>query len=201
MTTETGPEVSAGTRDGGGHQLRRPADSPDPGLVGAAFPDLTLPDSDGIPRTLSALADGDPLVLQTFRGPWCPKEQTWFRELLPLQDEADVAYTRMVSLSVDQPEVLASLRDGLGARWTFLSDAERRYVDVLGLRETTDSTHRPYAPYAFVLLPDLTVSAAWNGYWYWGRPTRQELWLALREATRRVRSDWVVPGEAGDRAS
>lgn len=182
-------------------RLRRPRDSPDPGLVGAIFPDLRLPDHDAVLRTLSELVDGDPLLLQTFRGPWCPKEQTWFRQLLPLQEEADVAYTRMVSLSVDPPEVLAALRTGLGARWTFLSDAGRRYLDVLGLRETTDAIHRPYAPYVFVLQPDLSISAAWNGYWYWGRPTREELRLALRESTRRVRSDWVVPEEAGDRTS
>lgn len=172
----------------------RPRQSPDAGLVGAPFPDLELPDHDGITRRLSWLADGDPLVLQTFRGPWCPKEQTWFRQLVPLQDEADVAYTRMVSLSVDPPEVLSGLRAGLGARWPFLSDADRAWLDVLGLRETTDTTHDPYGPYVFVLLPDLTISAAWNGYWYWGRPTLEELRLALRLATRQLRSEWEVPG-------
>lgn len=171
--------------------MRRPRDSPDEGLVGAVFPDVDLPDQDGIVRRLSELADGDPLLVQFFRGPWCPKEQTWFRELLRLQDAADVAYTRMVSISVDPTETLRGLRDGLGARWPFLSDVERRWIERLDLRETTDTVHDPYAPYVFVLLPDLEVSAAWNGYWYWGRPCREELWTALRAATRRLRPDWT----------
>lgn len=177
----------------------RPRGSPDIGLVGTAFPDVTLPDQDGVRRSLSGLADGDPLVLQTFRGPWCPKEQTYFQQFVPLQEEADVAYTRMVSVSVDPPAVLAGLRAGLGARWPFLSDEHREWLDVLDLRETTDTTHDPYAPYLFVLLPDLTVSAAWNGYWYWGRPSMEELRLALRTATRQVRPDWEVQAST-DRA-
>jgi len=172
----------------------RPRQSPDAGLVGAPFPDLELPDHDGITRRLSWLADGDPLVLQTFRGPWCPKEQTWFRQLVPLQDEADVAYTRD-----GQPQrrpTRGPVRSARRARrpLPFLSDTDRAWLDVLGLRETTDTTHDPYGPYVFVLLPDLTISAAWNGYWYWGRPTLEELRLALRLATRQLRSDWEVPG-------
>ncbi len=39
----------------------------------------------------------------------------------------------MVSVSVDPPEVESAFRAGLGARWTFLSDAERRYLDELDL--------------------------------------------------------------------
>ncbi len=53
--------------------------------------------------------------------------------LVEFQDEVEVAYTRMVSVSVDPPEVESAFRAGLGARWTFLSDAERRYLDELDL--------------------------------------------------------------------
>jgi len=162
--------------------------------VGDAFPDLALPDHDGIRRELSELAAGDPVVLHTARGYWCPKEQTFARRVLvPLQDEAEVAYSRLVTLSTDPPETSRAFRAGLGARWPFLSDAEHRYVDELGLRETTDTVHHVYAPYAFVLSPDLTVRATWVGYWYWGRPTAEELRRELREAARAVRHDWDLP--------
>ncbi len=157
------------------------------------FPDLVLPDHAGGRRSLSELAAGDPLVLQTFRGPWCPKEQAYFTSLLRFQDEAEVAYTSMVSLSVDPPEVLSALRAGLEARWTFLSDAGREYLDVLGLRETTDTVNHPYQPAVFVLAPDLTVRAAYNGYWYWGRPGVDELRADLRALTRELRPDWEPP--------
>jgi hypothetical protein len=57
-------------------------------------------------------------MLQFYRGFWCPKEQAFFRVLVKLQDEAEVAYTRFVSVSVDRPETEAAFRAGLGARWT-----------------------------------------------------------------------------------
>ncbi len=165
-----------------------------PDLVpGSTFPDLELPDHSGIARTLIELAEGDPLVLTFFRGWWCPKEQTFFRGLTRLQDEMEVAYARIVSVSIDDPTVSAAFRAGLGARWTFLSDTERSYLEPLGLLETTDTVHRPYAPATFVLAPDLTVHAVYNGYWFWGRPTLDDLRHDLRAVTRTLRPDWDVP--------
>ena len=143
--------------------------------------------------TLTELAEGDPLVLTFFRGWWCPKEQTFFRGLVRFQEEAEVAYTRLVSVSIDLPVELSAFRAGLGARWTFLSDHERRYLDVLGLRETTDTVYRPYVPTAFTLYPDLTIHAVYNGYWFWGRPTTEELRRDLRAITADLRPDWEVP--------
>ena len=163
---------------------------PAPGQV---FPDLALPDHYGNPRRLSELAGGDPLLLQFYRGFWCPKEQAFFRGLVGLQDEAEVAYTRFVSVSVDPPEVEAAFRAGVGARWTFLSDADRQYVEALDLLETTDTLHRPYAPAVFTLYPDRTIHAAYNGYWFWGRPTLEELRLDFRHITRTIQPDWQVP--------
>jgi peroxiredoxin len=156
------------------------------------FTDLELPDHTGRPRTLSELAGGDPVVLVFSRGWWCPKEQRYFRGLVRLQDEFEVAYSRIVAVSVDPPEVQSAFRAGLGARFTFLSDHERRYLDELGLRETTDTVHDPYRPAAFTLYPDLRVHAAYNGYWYWGRPTHEEIRQDLRAITRAIRADWEL---------
>jgi peroxiredoxin len=161
---------------------------------GRRFPDLCLPDHVGNERCLSDLAGGDPLLLHFYRGWWCPKEQAYFRKLVRLQDEAEVAYSRFVSVSVDPPAVTAAFRAGLGARWTFLSDEGRRWVHELGLLETTDRTHEPYVPTVFVLEPSLRIHAVFNGYWFWGRPTNEELRQAFREVTRSIRPDWEVPG-------
>jgi peroxiredoxin len=160
---------------------------------GARFPDVDLPDHTGRSRSLSELAGGDPLALFTSRGWWCPKEQRYMRELCRLQDEFEVAYARIVAISVDSPEVQSAFRAGLGARFTFLSDADRRWLDRLGLREGTDTLHDPYRPAAFTLFPDLTIFGAYNGYWYWGRATLQELRRDMREITRQIRADWEVP--------
>src|SRR5215217_6112087 len=98
-----------------------------------------------------------------------------------------------VSVSVDPPAVSAAFRAGLGARWTFLCDADHRAVDDLGLRETTDTLNDPFVPAVFVLAPGLRVHSAYNGYWFWGRPTAAELVADLRAVTRAIRSDWDAP--------
>ena len=114
------------------------------------------------------------------------------RELVQLQDELEVAYARLAVLSVDPPEVQAAFRAGLGSRFVFLSDADRLWLDRLGLRESTDTVHRPYQPAAFTLFPDLLVHSSYNGYWYLGRATVEELRQDLRAIAREVRTDWEL---------
>jgi peroxiredoxin len=169
-----------------------PLDSPDADTSGAAFPDLDLPDHTGRLRRLSEVADGDPLALVFSRGWWCPKEQRYMREIVRLQDEFEVAYARLAVVSVDPPEVQAAFRAGLGARFLFLSDAERRWLPRLRLVETTDTVHSPYRPAAFTLYPDLTIHRAYNGYWYWGRARMEELREDMRAITRSIRQDWAL---------
>jgi peroxiredoxin len=160
--------------------------------TGGRLPDLELPDHSGNLRRLSELASGDPVYVNFFRGFWCPKEQAFFRLLVDFQREVEVAYARIVSISVDPPHVNAAFRAGLGARWTFLSDADRSYLDLLGLRETTDTLNNPYWPASFTAYPDLTIRSAFNGYWFWGRPTMDDLRRDFRAITMEIRSDWEV---------
>ena len=157
------------------------------------LPDVRLLDHSGNARSLSELVGGDPTILQTYRGPWCPKEQRFFRRLVALQDELEVSYCRLLSLSVDRPDVAYAYRAGLGARWPFLCDPDRAVLDELGLRETTDTTHDPYVPRVFVLRPDLSVHREYDGYWFVGRPTLDELVRDLRELSATVRPDWDAP--------
>ena len=166
---------------------------PRPPAPGDPFPDLELPDHAGRPRTLRGLVGDDPTVVQTYRGFWCPKEQAFFRRLVALQAEVEVAYARIVSISIDPPAVAAAFRAGLGARWTFLCDPDRTAQERLGLRETTDTVYNPYVPAVFTLRPDLTVHRAYDGYWFWGRPTLEELRRDMREVSRAIRPDWAAP--------
>jgi hypothetical protein len=139
------------------------------------------------------LGSAERQLLQFARGYFCPKEREFFRQLAAFQSEAEVAYTRMVTVTTEPPEIQAAFRAGLDARWLFLSDAERRYLDELELRETTDEVNRPYVPSVFTLFPDLQIHSVYNGYWYWGRPSMEELRRDLREITRSIRPDWEVP--------
>jgi len=161
---------------------------------GVRLPDLTLPDQDDVPRRLHDLPGGDPLVLHLHRGWFCPKDRTYLRQvLLPLAEELDVAYVRLVSVSVETPVVQAAYRAGLEARWTFLSDENRLLQSALDLRETTDTVHDPFVPTVLVADPDLVVQDVWNGYWYTGRATAEDLRQSLRRVSARLRPDWVLP--------
>jgi peroxiredoxin len=163
-------------------------------VAGTVLPDITLPDESGVPRRLADLPAGDPLLVHTYRGWFCPKERAYFKQvLLPLQEIADVGYVRMVSVSVEPPQVSAAFRAGLDARWTFLSDVDRAWQSTLDLREITDTVHDPYLPTVLVCDPDLTVRRAYDGYWMWGRPALAELWSDLRAATAAIRPDWSAP--------
>ena len=162
------------------------------GTATETFLDLELPDHTGRTRVLSEIANGDPVALFFSRGWWCPKEQRHLRGLVSIQDEFEVAYSKLVVVSVDPPEVQAAFRAGLGARFLFLSDAERLYLDELGLRETTDTVHNPYRPAAFTLYPDLRIHAAYNGYWFWGRPTLEEIRQDMRAISMAIRDDWEL---------
>ena len=131
-------------------------------------------------------------MLFTSRGWWCPKEQRFLSGLVELQHEVEVAYSKLVVLSTDPPEVSAAFRAGLGARFLFLSDSGRRYLDQLELRETTDTVHHPYRPAAFALFPDLRVHRSYNGYWFWGRPTHEEIRQDMRAISAEIRPDWAL---------
>ncbi len=156
-------------------------------VPGERFPDLDLPDHTGRDRLLSEAAGGDPVALVFSRGWFCPKEQRYLRELTRLQDECEVAYTRIVVVSVDPPAEQSALRAGLGARFLFLSDAERRWLPRLGLLEETDTLHEPYRPTAFTLLPDFEIHRRYDGDWYWGRPTMEDLRQDMRAISALVR--------------
>jgi hypothetical protein len=60
-------------------------------------------------------------------------------------------------------------------------------------------------PHTLVLEPGLVIHSVYNGYWFWGRPSVDELWRDLRAVTSAVRPDWDLsaPGlrdawDAGD---
>jgi hypothetical protein len=48
-------------------------------------------------------------------------------------------------------------------------------------------------PHTFSLLPDLSIHNLYNGYWYLGRPTLDELRMDLRAMLKIVRTDFAGP--------
>jgi hypothetical protein len=47
-------------------------------------------------------------------------------------------------------------------------------------------------PHTVVLEPGLVVFKIYNGYWYFGRPTIEELRHDLRSVLRKCRPDWDI---------
>ncbi len=159
-------------------------------LPGATFPDYELPDQTGRRRRLSELQGSDPMILVLSRGHFCPKDRRQLRNLVELYPEINVAYTRLVTISTDNLMETNEMRDALGAGWPFLSDPGRIVQQDLDIAEYTDPHHDPMIPHTLVLEPRLRIYSIYNGYWYWGRPSNDDLRRDLREVTRRIRPDW-----------
>ena len=154
------------------------------------FPDYELPDQDGIGRRLSELQGENPLVLHLSRGGFDPKEHVFVRKLADAWLEFKVAYTAVVVISPDGRLELNEFRDSVGAEFPFLADPERAVRDDLDIVEYTDPVHDPMVPHTFVLGPGLRIFRVYNGYWYWGRPTVEELHRDLRDVLRETRPDF-----------
>ena len=110
-----------------------------------------------------------------------------------MQDELAVNYCHLAVASTDPQEVTAAFRTGLGATFTFLSDHDRRAITELDIVEITKPgfKHGHVAvPYTFSLLPDLTIHRVYNGWWFVGRPTVDELRQDLRAMMQACRSDY-----------
>ena len=159
-------------------------------VPGARFPDYALPDQTGTKRKLSELQGDSPMVVLLSRGIYCPKDRRQAMELVRFEPELKVGYAKLVTISTDDLLATNENRDGLGAHWPFLSDPGRIVQKDLDIQEYTDPVHNPMVPHTLVLAPELRVHSLYNGYWYFGRPSVEELRHDLREVTRTVRPDW-----------
>ena len=115
------------------------------------------------------------------------------RHYVEFQKELEINYCKLAVASVDPPEVNDAFRTGLGAEFPFLSDHERKVVKALDMTETSKSRGVTAMPHTFALLPDLTIHNIYNGYWYLGRPTLDELRMDLRAMLRKIRPDFEGP--------
>jgi peroxiredoxin len=159
-------------------------------VPGAVFPDYELPDHTGTHRTLSELQRGDPLVLVLSRGGFCPKDRRQHEGLVQLFHELEVGYCRLVTVSTDNLLESNEFRTAAGAHWPFLSDPGRKLQRDLDIAEYTDPAHDPMVPHTLVLEPGLIVYKIYVGYWFFGRPTIEELRHDLRAVLQKCRPDW-----------
>ncbi len=161
--------------------------------VGDKFPDFELPSHQNELMQLSQFTqpslmdkklgflDGYPLILVFYRGFFCPRDCQQMSQLVQFQNELAVNYCKLVTVSVDPPLVQAAFRAGLGAQWPFVSDEKREIIKQINILDETEGEYAYRAqPYTFVLRPDLTIHKIYNGWFFVGRPTLEELRLDLR---------------------
>lgn len=125
--------------------------------------------------------DGYPLILVFYRGFFCPRDRQQMLQLVQFQQELAVSYCQIVTISTEPPLVQAAFRAGLGAQWTFLADEKRQVIKQISILDETEGEYAYCAqPYTFVLRPDLTIYQIYNGWFFVGRPTLEELRQDLR---------------------
>jgi hypothetical protein len=72
-----------------------------------------------------------------------------------------------------------------------LSDEQLEVRSALEIDEYTD-THHDFAvvPHTLVLSPGLKVEQVYVGYWFWGRPSPEQLWADLAELFAETKADF-----------
>jgi peroxiredoxin len=161
-------------------------------VTGATLPDYQLSDHTGKRRKLSELQGQDPMIVILARGGYCPKDRRQHEGLVQLHRELEVGYCRLVTISTDNITEMNEFRSGVGAHWPFLSDAARKVQKDLDIAEYTDSKHDPMIPHTIVLEPGLVIHKIYMGYWFFGRPTLEDLRQDMRVVTRKCRPDWDI---------
>jgi hypothetical protein len=132
------------------------------------------------------------MILVLSRGGFCPKDRRQAEGLVQLHRELEVCYCRFVTISTNNITETNEYRTGVGAHWPFLSDAGRKVQKDLDIAEYTDAAHNAMIPHVIVHEPGLVIYKIYNGYWFFGRPTLEELRQDMREITRRCRPDWDI---------
>jgi peroxiredoxin len=161
-------------------------------VAGVVFPDYELSDQAGTRRKLSELQGPDPMIVVLSRGGFCPKDRRQAEGLVQLHREMEVGYCRLVTISTDNIVETNEYRTGIDAHWTFLSDPGRKVQTDLDIAEYTDAEHNPMIPHVIVLEPGLVIFKIYNGYWFFGRPTLEELRQDLRAVLKKCRPDWDI---------
>jgi peroxiredoxin len=112
--------------------------------------------------------------------------------LVQLHRELEVGYCRLVTISTDNLLEINELRSGVSAHWPFLSDPARKVQKDLDIAEYTDPEHNPMIPHTVILEPGLIIYKIYMGYWFFGRPTVEDLRQDLRVVLKKCRPDWDI---------
>ena len=157
---------------------------------GAILPDFELPDENGVKHRLSELQGDNAMILMLGRGEHCPRERQHQAHMLELQRFCPVAFTTLVTVLPNDLHDTYKMKIATGAYWTFLADVDLEVQRRFDIDEYTDVHHHATVPHTVVLAPGLVIDKVYCGYWFWGRPSVQQLWTDLQDLFRRTQADF-----------
>lgn len=157
---------------------------------GSTLTDFELADDDGTRHRLSEIQGDNQMVLLLGRGEHCPRERQHQREMVRFHEWCAVAFTELVTVLPNDAHETNKLKISTGANWTYLCDEELEVQRALNIEEYTDTHHDATVPHTVVLSPGLRIEKVYVGYWFWGRPSPEQLWADLQEISSRTKLDF-----------
>lgn len=101
--------------------------------AGDTMPDFELPNQHGELRRLSDYLATSPVVLNIYRGGWCPYCNMEMKALHAVQAEIEARGARLVGMAPETPDKALSTAERNGINIDILSDAGNRVAEKLGL--------------------------------------------------------------------
>lgn len=130
--------------------------------VGDRLPDATLTDATGHPVTLSGLLAKGPVILNFYRGGWCPycnMELKAYQDLVP---EITGLGATLVAITPEKPDNSLSTAEKNALTFPVLTDTGNRFASALGLTfELTGDLRNLYEGFGLDL-PNLNAESGWT---------------------------------------
>lgn len=101
--------------------------------VGATAPDFELPNATGQVVRLSELLNQGPVVLNFYRGEWCPYCNLELRAFQLMQSEFEAAGAQLVAISPELPDHSLSVTEKHELAYPVLSDVGNTVAKAFGL--------------------------------------------------------------------
>lgn len=125
-------------------------------------PNFTLPNATGNPVTLYELLNRGPVVLNFYRGGWCPFCSLELRALQAILPEIRALGAQLIGVSPELPDQSLSTQEKLALDFEVLSDAGNKVAGDYGLVMDVDEQMRPlYLEWGFDL-PTINGDVSWQ---------------------------------------
>jgi peroxiredoxin len=130
--------------------------------IGDTLPDATLMDATGKPVRLSNLLTKGPLILNFYRGGWCPYcnfEMKAYQDLLP---EITAAGATLVGVTPEKPDNALSTAEKNALTYPVLSDTGNAFAKALGIAFELEGDLKNLYQGFGLDLPNLNAQSGWS---------------------------------------